>query len=369
MSTRPLHVLMTADAVGGVWTYALTLLRALAEHQVTCTLAVTGPAPDTAALGELTTLPHVRYCHRPDRLEWMPDADAAVERTGEWLLRLAAERPPDLVHVNGYTHAAWPFGCPVLVVAHSCVRSWWRAVKGCAPPAAWDAYARRVRRGLSRASVVAAPTGAMLEALGREYGFVGPALVVPNGLPRASGALTRKLPLVLAAGRVWDEAKNIAALDRLADRLPWAVAVAGDTDGDGAGSAAPSHVRVLGHLPRAEVTRWMARASIYALPARYEPFGLSVLEAAQRECALVLGDIPSLRELWDGAARFVPPDDEEALRWTLRRLIHDQDACRLLGRAARTRAARYSDRRCALRYLDIYRAMAESHGEVVSCAS
>lgn len=369
MSARPLHVLMTADAVGGVWTYALTLLRILGEHQVTCTLAVTGPRPDAAALGELAALPHVTYRYRPDRLEWMPDADLDVERTGEWLVGLAAARPPDVVHVNGYAHAAWPFGCRVLVVAHSCVRSWWRAVRKCEPPADWDAYARRVRLGLSHAGVAAAPTAAMLHALGREYGFSGPALVVPNGLPPVARARTRKQPLVLAAGRVWDEAKNIGALDRVADRVRWPIAVAGDTHVDGGGSAAPSHLRVLGRLPRAEVTRWMARASIYALPARYEPFGLSVLEAAQQECALVLGDIPSLRELWDGAAWFVPPDDQAALQRALRQLMEEQGTRGLLGRSARARAARYSDRRCALRYLDVYRALAGTHGEVLSCAS
>ena len=39
--------------------------------------------------------------------------------------------------------------------------------------------------------------------------------------------------------------------------------------------------------------------------ARYEPFGLAVLEAAQAGMRLVLSDIPSFRELWDGAATFV----------------------------------------------------------------
>ena len=39
--------------------------------------------------------------------------------------------------------------------------------------------------------------------------------------------------------------------------------------------------------------------------ALYEPFGLAVLEAAQAGCALVLSDIPTFRELWDGAALFV----------------------------------------------------------------
>ena len=65
--------------------------------------------------------------------------------------------------------------------------------------------------------------------------------------------------------------------------------------------------------PSADIRPWFARAGIYALPAVYEPFGLSVLEAALSGCALVLGDIPSLREIWGDAALFVPPSDHEAL--------------------------------------------------------
>ena len=37
----------------------------------------------------------------------------------------------------------------------------------------------------------------------------------------------------------------------------------------------------------------MSRAAIFFSPALYEPFGLGVLEAAARGCALVLADIPS----------------------------------------------------------------------------
>ena len=46
-----------------------------------------------------------------------------------------------------------------------------------------------------------------------------------------------------------------------------------------------------GQLTTAEVRNVINTASIYALPARYEPFGLSILEAALSGCALVLGDI------------------------------------------------------------------------------
>ena len=74
------------------------------------------------------------------------------------------------------------------------------------------------------------------------------------------------------------------------------------------------HVRLLGKLSESELARHYARAAIYCLPARYEPFGLSVLEAALSGCALVLGDIPSLRENWTGAAEFAPPDDASAFR-------------------------------------------------------
>ena len=39
---EPRHVLMTADTVGGVWTYAVELVRALAPHRVTVALATMG---------------------------------------------------------------------------------------------------------------------------------------------------------------------------------------------------------------------------------------------------------------------------------------------------------------------------------------
>ena len=57
---------------------------------------------------------------------------------------------------------------------------------------------------------------------------------------------------------------------------------------------------------------WLRRATIFALPARYEPFGLSALEAGLAGCALVLGDIP-MREVWHDAAMFVPPEQPAAL--------------------------------------------------------
>src|SRR4051794_36522737 len=44
---RPLRVFMTADAMGGVWQYALDLAEGLRSHDVAVSLAVLGPSPST----------------------------------------------------------------------------------------------------------------------------------------------------------------------------------------------------------------------------------------------------------------------------------------------------------------------------------
>ncbi len=162
---------------------------------------------------------------------------------------------------------------------------------------------------------------------------------------------------MLAAGRFWDAAKNLAALDGAADGLEWPVYVAGDCRHPDGGEMQPRHVRPLGRLTPADLGQRMGHAAIYALPARYEPFGLSALEAAYAGCALVLGDIPSLREVWGDAATYVPPDDADALRAALQALIADPVQRRCLGQRARQRAHQFTPERMAHAYLEAYRAL------------
>jgi glycosyltransferase involved in cell wall biosynthesis len=111
----------------------------------------------------------------------------------------------------------------------------------------------------------------------------------------------------------------------------------------------------LGRLEVDELTAPMRRASIYALPARYEPFGLSALEAALHGCALVLGDVPSLREVWGDAAEYVSPDDHDALAHTISSLCADAPRRRALEERAREREALYPPERTAASYLALYR--------------
>jgi glycosyltransferase involved in cell wall biosynthesis len=355
------RVLMTADTIGGVWTYAVDLCRGLAGHGIHVVLATMG-APvqprqraDLEALGDAVELHESTF-----RLEWMDNPWTDVAASGEWLLSLEEACDPDVIHLNGYAHATLPFVAPKLVVAHSCVASWWRAVKQTSLPAHRARYHTAVRLGLDQADLVVAPSQAMLGTLERNYGLSGPSRVIYNGRtpptphrfepPRHHEKHAR----ILSVGRLWDEAKNAAALASVAASLPWPVYLAGDTrPPDGAEQRLPD-VHLLGQLSSSQIAAEYRHAAIYALPARYEPFGLSVLEAASAGCALVLGDIPSLRELWDGAAIFVPPNDSAALQAALLFLIDDHHLRCAFGDAAQQRALSYSADRMTAGYLEAY---------------
>jgi glycogen synthase len=339
------RVLMTADAVGGVWTYALELADALNAVGVEVHLAVLGPEPSAAQLRELDASAVASYVAAAYPLEWTPQPDRELAAAGRWLLEQADRVRPDVVHLNGYALAALDWPAPVVVVAHSDVLSWWRAVHGVPAPPEWHTYRDRVRAGLDAAAKVVAPTSAVLADLEREYAFSG-GVVVPNCRRRDWVRPTPKEPLVLGAGRAWDEAKNLSLLDRVAPSLPWPVAVAGE----GASSS-----RSLGALPFAQLCRWLLRAAIFVAPARYEPFGLAVLEAAHAGCALVLSDLPSLREVWGDAALYVGADDEDALRTALHDLIAGPQLLGEFGARASQRAKRYSPERTAAGYLEVYR--------------
>ncbi|HEX8234424.1 MAG TPA: glycosyltransferase family 4 protein [Abditibacteriaceae bacterium] len=361
-----MRILMTADAVGGVWTYALELVRALEPHGVAVVLATMGPLPGASQRNEAQQLSNLQLVESSFKLEWMDEPWHDLERAGEWLLELESSTQPDVIHLNGYVHGALPRRAPLLVAGHSCVLSWWQEVKGEDAPATWNRYRDAVRRGLHSADLVAAPTQAMLDMLCRNYGELSSTRVVPNGREETLFSPVEKKPYILSAGRLWDEAKNLSALNAVAAQLHWPIYVAGDAqhprDAQHPQEAQQSggvgiqslQVNALGKLPQNELRHWMAEAAIYALPARYEPFGLSALEAALSGCALVLGDIASLREVWQDAALFVPPDDHEALAAALQSLIDDELQRITMSERALARALQFSAAHMAQNYFQIY---------------
>ena len=348
---------MTADTVGGVWTYALDLARALLPHGAEFALATMGRLPSSAQTAEASALPNLTLFPSAFALEWMPDPWDDVARAGDWLLGLQADFRPDIVHLNGYAHGALVWDVPTLMVAHSCVLSWWQAVHGTSAPSDWQRYRAEVQRGLQAADLVAAPTQAMLNALAPHYGPLPRTCVLPNGREASAFQPAPKQPVIFCAGRLWDDAKNVRALAEIAPCLPWLVCVAGEAAPPGGQASEFPGVQLLGCLPPPEIALQFARAAIYALPARYEPFGLSALEAGLSGCALVLGDIPSLREVWAGAALYAAPDDPQALREALMRLISDAPLRREMSARALAQARTYTLERMADGYLGAYRGL------------
>ncbi|HLG97597.1 MAG TPA: glycosyltransferase family 4 protein [Bryobacteraceae bacterium] len=356
----PRHVFMTVDTVGGVWTYALELCKAFSRLRIHVSLVTLGRPADAAQRAALRRLRNAEFYEAPFPLEWMEGAANDFERSSAWLLSLAQRLQPDLIHLNGYWHAALDWEAPVVVVAHSCLLSWWAAVRKSDPlPARFAPYRDRVTDGLRRAHVVVAPSRAMLSEIERLYTPLECGLVVPNARTAQLFPAGKKENLVLATGRLWDEAKNLALLDRFARRLPWPLYLAGDDVHPDGSRAEFRNVVNLGYVPAVQLAPWFSRAAIYAAPARYEPFGLSVLEAALAGCALVLSDISSLRENWSGAALFAPAGDGAAFESAIRQLIEDSARRRKLSAAAAARALHFSPSAMANGYLSAYHAASQ----------
>lgn len=321
---------MVGDVVGGVRTFIVELSRELARCGVEVHLALLGSA---AQAEPLLDLPVASLRCRPYALEWMANPWDDVERTADWVAELSGELAPDVLHMNTFTPVR-DGSPPVLLTVHSCVLTWWRAVRGEDAPAEWARYRGLAERALERAQAVVAPSGALLRALREVYGALPSARVIANGSRLAPIQAGAREPLVITAGRLWDEAKNVAALAAAAPAIHSRVTLIGEGPAPG--------IESLGPLPHREVLRWLRRGSVFAEPARYEPFGLAALEAARCGCALVLGDIPSLREVWGATAAYVPPDDPDALAGAVNRLLDDPVARETAAARALARSRRYT---------------------------
>ena len=298
------RILLTTDTVGGVWRYAVELSRGLAAAGHAITLATVGPPASAVQTADLD--PGTALVQTGLPLDWLAETPASLDHASRILA--AVEADVALLHAPAYLRHRWPI--PVAVMVHSCLATWFEAVRGGPVPAGYAWRADATASGLRRADAVAAPTAAFAAVVARTHGLTG-ITVLHNGRRPLALPHVRRERAVLAAGRLWDEGKDAALLDRIAPRLSAPIRAAGPVAGPGT-RAALGNLALLGTLDEAALARAYAGATVFAAPARYEPFGLAVLEAAQAGMALVLSDIPTFRELWDGAARFVPPGDDDA---------------------------------------------------------
>jgi glycogen(starch) synthase len=333
---------MTADAVGGVWTHALDLAAALAPLGTRTTLAVMGPGLDASRRAEASGIPGLTVVETSLPLDWLADRPDALRHAGDTLASMTARLGVDLVQLNSPSIAAGiRFPCPVLGVCHSCVATWWSAVRGGPMPADFVWRSELLAIGYSACDALVAPSRAFAEATAKAHGLGRRPEVVWNGRrPHAVSATTGAF--AFTAGRLWDEGKDVATLNRAAALTDTPVFAAGPCRGPNGTSVTLPRLRLLGELGAADLQGWLARGPIFVSAARYEPFGLAVLEAAQAGCALILSDIPSFRELWDGAACFATPGDARGFAECITELSRNQEQRSSLRVAAIQRARIYT---------------------------
>ena len=349
-----IKVLMTADTIGGVWTYTIDLCKGLQKYNIAVHLLAMGKFPDEQQRNQVQELANVTLYESDYKLEWMPDCWDDVAKAKQWVQSVYEEVKPDVLHFNNYGQTTGTWDCPVITVYHSCVQTWWKAVKGENAPSEWDQYKTLVSEALGGSNVVVAPSENILNQAKHLYGKLHHARVIYNGSQNKGDNHYTKEPFILTAGRLWDEAKNIQLLIRIAATLSWPVYIAGDNKNNDTTIQIPDNVYFTGQLAPYEMQQYMQKASIFVMPAKYEPFGLAILEAANAGCALALSNIDTLQEIWGGAATYFDPSDKNEAHAVVQQLINDPQWRNTVALKSEKRAKEFSVENMAYNYNNLY---------------
>lgn len=357
-----MRILITADTVGGVWTYTRELISGLAGQDLQVVLVSFGGIPTAEQTRWMTGLANLDYRPTAFKLEWMQNSMDDLRASAEYLETVAEETRPHLLHFNQFYYGGLKYDAPRLVVAHSDVVSWWVAVNGCEPPdSTWMRWYRRiVKNGLSHATAVAAPSHWMMKQVARYHIQPAKKVVIYNGrTPSLFYSNQEKEKTVTTVGRLWDSGKNAAIL--LREEMPWPVSIVGSEKQPGRQEAAVEQrerpgVRFLPQQSEEQLCELMGRAAIYAAVSVYEPFGLAPVEAALSGCAVVASHIESFRELWGNAAVFFRNNDAGSLRQALTDLAEDAEFRRGCAERAFEHAQRwFTAERMVAEYINLYR--------------
>jgi glycosyltransferase involved in cell wall biosynthesis len=351
------RVLITTDTIGEIWTFTMNLTRQLASMDIQVALATMGKKPTVEQYQEVSKISGVTLYESNFKLEWMDDPWDDISKAGEWLLHVEEIFQPSIVHLNSYSFATLPWKNPVVLTCHSCLYSWWLNVNGSLPPhGSRNEYYKKVSTALQAVDNIVAVSHAFARQIAQIYPIpLQKIKVVYNGLYPSDYSPGKKREVILGLGRAWDQAKNFKVIQKFAPTIPWPVKIAGNYhhsdfyNGTFINSELPVDA-----ISKKKVKAALTEASIYILPAYYEPFGVSALEAALSSCALVLSGIPTLKEIWKDAALYVPPDDAQGWSGILNKLIEDESLRNYMANAAFIRAQHFTIQSTAKQYLSLY---------------
>ena len=364
-----MHVLVTADTLSGVWTYARELVTGLVTRGVQVTLVSFGEIPLPEQTAWMDSLHGLDYRPTAFRLEWMQEAEHDLPDSSQFLAALVRELQPDVLHLNQFCYGNLPVDVPRVVMAHGDLITWTQTVQGYSPrPTRWLKWYRdTIVRGIRGADAVVAPSAWMLDTLRACYARPRRDEVIYHGRnPIFFNPYVSKEDSVLAVGRLVDAGKQVFLLTQ--HTHPVSVCIVGSEHtvpmpripirADVKVSTEQTSVAIRGPQTEAQLRALYSRASIYAATARYEPLGMSPLEAAFSRCAILANDIPSFREIWGDAALYFRTNDAASLAENIRQLNADRETCRAYANLAYARAReRFTTKRMIDDYLQLYRSL------------
>src|SRR5262249_45871822 len=206
-----MRILVTADTIGGVWTYTRELVSGLVRRGEQVTLVSFGDIPTAAQTRWMDGLENLDYRPTAFKLEWMMDSEADMIASSRYLEAVIEESRPDLLHFSQFYYGALGCDVPRDVLAHSDVVSWCVTGRKKQPPETewlrW--YRQAVARGLGAATSVVAPSRWMLEQVALHYGRPRNGFVIHNGrTPSVFNPHMSKEENIVTIGRLWDSGKN-----------------------------------------------------------------------------------------------------------------------------------------------------------------
>lgn len=364
-----MHVLITSDTLNGNWTYTRELVSGLIGRGLRVTLVSFGEIPLPENTAWMERLHGLTYHPTAFRLDWMQEGQQHFDDSSDYLCALVKETRPDVFHSNHLCYGALPVAIPRVVVAHGDLVTWWKSVHGREPKdSAWLRWYRQtIARGVAEASAVVAPSEWMLNTVRSSYPVCAREMVIHHGRnPILFNPYVTKEDSVLAVGRLLDPAKQVNLLTQQTHPVP--VCIVGDDSvdpvrapvrADVTFSDGDEGVSLKGQQSEAEMRLLYSRAALFAGTYRYDPSGMAVLEAALSRCALILNDIPSLREIWGPAAVYFRTNESESLAEAVRILSADVNLRRNFANRAFQRAREcFNAHRMTDNYIQLYRSVA-----------
>lgn len=371
-----MHVLMTTDTLNGnLWAYTRELVSGLVNRGMRVTLVSFGEIPMPEQMAWMQRLPGLDYRPTAFRLDWMQEGQQDFADSSLYLNSLLGELQPDLLHSNHLCYGALDFAGPRIVAAHGDLITWWKCVHGREPKdTAWLRWYRETTAaGLAGATAVIASSSWMLDALGTTYTVpMNGSVINPGRNPIHFNPYVSKNDTVLTVGRLLDPAAQVHLLAERPHGVPVCVvdakqpehaqeaSVRADVKFDNGSEG----VVVRGPRTEAQLRLLYSRASMYVSASRYEPSGMTVLEAALSRCALILNDIPALREIWGPAAVYFRTNDGDSLYDAVRILNGDSALRRGFANRAFNRAREcYNANRMTENYIQLYRSTVQQHAK------